>query len=105
MKGKIITFIIGLLIGALLATGGYYLYEKNVKDNNANNTVNTTQNNRPGDGRMPEMPNGDSNTPPAKPDGDNGSTPPQMPQGDSNGVDPTAPSTDNNQTDSNTSNT
>ena len=31
MKEKIFVFIIGLLVGAILATGGFYIYQKNNK--------------------------------------------------------------------------
>ena len=28
MKGKILVFIIGLLVGAIIATGGFMIYQK-----------------------------------------------------------------------------
>lgn len=31
MKGKILPFIIGLLVGAIIATGGFLIYQKNNK--------------------------------------------------------------------------
>ena len=103
MKGKILTFIIGLLIGALLATGGYYFYEKNVKSDNSSQT-NTTQNGFPGNGQMPQggpggmSQDGNMVTPPDKPDGDNSTTPPAMPQGENNGETTNSNTTETNST-------
>ena len=92
MKEKIITLIIGILIGAILATVGFVVYD-NVNDKKEDNTTNTSTNgefrggkgqrpenfenngNMPNfeDGEVPEMPNGempDGEEPPAKPDGE-----------------------------------
>ena len=69
MKEKIMIFLIGLLLGAVMATGAFYIYSKN----NSNCSSNNTQINM---GQPPEMGNGTQ--PPAKPDGDN-SQPPEMP--------------------------
>ncbi len=33
MKNKILTFIIGVLIGAIIATAGYFIYEKSASKN------------------------------------------------------------------------
>lgn len=92
MKDKILTFIIGLLVGILLATGGFYLYSKLNCDSSSDNT-NTFQEGMQGrtppqmsqDGVMqnggtpPSMPDGSI---PEKPDGEQGSsdrqTPPEM---------------------------
>ena len=73
MKDKILVFIIGLLIGAILATGGFLIYEKN----STSNTQTQSQDGgkmQPPDGNSmgepPTKPDGDSNTmqePPAKP--------------------------------------
>lgn len=62
MKEKIILFIIGVLIGAVISTGAFYVYT-------------TTANSCNNGGQSMEMNGG---TPPAKPDGDN-SQPPEMP--------------------------
>ena len=64
MKNKILPFIIGLLVGAILATGGFYLYE-NAKSNDTN-TINT-------ENRRQMGPRGDfdGETPPDMPDGEN----------------------------------
>lgn len=62
MKDKILVFIIGLLIGAILATGGFLIYEKN----STSNTQIQSQ-----DGGKMQPPDGNSmGEPPAKPDGD-----------------------------------
>ena len=66
MKDKIILFIIGVLVGAIISTGAFYVY---ITANNSNNT-NTTNNN------SMQMPGG---TPPSMPDGNN--QPPEMPNG------------------------
>lgn len=69
MKEKIILFIIGVLIGAIIATGSFYVYTTTVKscDCNANNT-------QMNDGKPPEMPNEQNNQngqPPEKPKDNN----------------------------------
>jgi len=61
MKDKILVFIIGLLIGAVVTASGFLVYEKNNK--NTTQTQNQTQR------QMMERPNGE--TPPEKPDGEN----------------------------------
>ena len=69
MKEKILPFIIGLLLGAILATGGFLLYSKSVNNNNQN---------------IPQMesgmkPSGEMGEPPEKPEGDNGCEPSEKP--------------------------
>ena len=49
MKDKIMLFVIGILLGAVIATGAFYVYTK------ANNNCNNTQMNG---GQPPEMPSG-----------------------------------------------
>jgi len=55
MKNRVLTFIIGILVGALIATGGFFIYSK---------VVTPVRGGRPmmgEDGRMgqrPEMPEG-----------------------------------------------
>ena len=74
LKDKIIIFIIGLLIGAVIATGAFFVYTK------ATTTCNTNSNNQmqmPG-GNPPSMPSGQNSVngqPPEKPDGENGQNP------------------------------
>lgn len=54
MKEKILTFIIGFLVGAIIATGAFIIYEKtNAK--NEGTQVNTQQNFGPNGGGMPPM--------------------------------------------------
>ena len=60
MKNKILPFIIGVLVGAIIATAGFLVYEKT-------NTNNETSNFE----RPREMMNhGDGETPPDRPDGE-----------------------------------
>ena len=75
MKEKIIIFIIGLLAGAVLATGGFLIYTKN-----NNNTADTNKTHERSEKGRPGM-NGEQ--PPEKPDGErpemNGEEPPEKP--------------------------
>ena len=67
MKNKILNFIIGMLVGAIIATVGFYFYSKT----NINNKGGMPGGERPQmmqDGNSSGMPSG---TPPEKPDGDN----------------------------------
>ena len=60
MKKKILPFIIGLLIGTIITTAGFLIYEKT----NTNNRI-------PNRERTGEMMNrGDGETPPDRPDGE-----------------------------------
>ena len=61
MKDKILVFIIGLLIGAVVTASGFLVYEKSNK--NTTQTQNQTQ------GKIMERDNGE--TPPEKTDGEN----------------------------------
>lgn len=63
MKNKILTFILGILVGAIIATLGFYIYEKN-------------NNNKQG-----KMPNGNM---PQMTQQSNGGTPPEKPSGEHN---------------------
>ena len=68
MKDKIIIFIIGVLVGAVLATGAFLIYTKV----NSNNIEQIEQHGPMPDmngGKPPEMPDGGE--PPEKPDGEN----------------------------------
>lgn len=65
MKDKIILFVIGVLVGAIIATGAFYIYTSNT--NSCDCSSNNTQMNG---GQPPEMPNGqngENGQPPAKP--------------------------------------
>lgn len=64
MKNKIVTFIIGMLVGAIIATGGFFIYQKI-------NHPKGMQGDRPD--RMMERRDGE--TPPEKPDGEQGEPP------------------------------
>ena len=62
MKKKILPFVIGILIGAIITTVGFLIYEKT----NTNNMM-------PNRERAGEMMNrGDGETPPDRPDGEEG---------------------------------
>lgn len=83
MKGKILTLIIGILIGAIIATGGWYIYSKS---NTTDVSMPSGEQGQMGDmqpggqGGTDENGNSDMGTPPEKPDGDNSnSTPPEKP--------------------------
>lgn len=66
MKGKILPFIIGLLVGAIIATGGFLIYQKNNKHQGPGRM----------NGQRPQMMqrqdgnSTDGNTPPALPNGE-----------------------------------
>ena len=70
MKDKILLFIIGVLVGAVISTGAFFVYTKATTCNNSNNNQ-TMQ--MPG-GTPPNM-NGNQNNgngqPPERPDGNN----------------------------------
>ena len=72
MKEKIMLFVIGILVGAVIATGAFYIYTT-TNSNDCNNQ--TTQMNG---GIPPELPSGQNGQPPARPDGEN-EQPPEMP--------------------------
>ena len=70
LKDKIIIFIIGLLVGAVIATGAFFVYTK------ATTTCNTNNNNQMGmpGGNPPSIPNGqnsENGQPPEKPSDSN----------------------------------
>ena len=67
MKEKIILFVIGVLIGAVISTGAFYVYTTTNNSNSSN--TNSTQMNG---GQPPEMPSGS-----------NQGQPPEMPNGNS----------------------
>lgn len=72
MKDKILLFVIGVLVGAVISTGAFFVYTK------ATTTCNTNGNSEmqmPG-GNPPSMQNGQS--------GQNGQ-PPEMPNGNNSG--------------------
>ena len=88
MKDKIILFVIGVLVGAIIATGAFYIYTSNT--NSCDCSSNNTQMNG---GQPPEMPNGQN--------GENGQ-PPEIPSGQNSekGQPPAKPGENNTQNDS-----
>ena len=64
MKNRILTFIIGVLVGAILATAGFLIYSKSI-NKNPNEMMMPME----GNGQM-QKPEGDMGEPPAKPEGD-----------------------------------
>ena len=69
MKDKILLFIIGILVGAVIATGAFYVYTTTSNNNNCSN-ANTQMNG----GTPPEMPSGqnsENGQPPEMPNGNN----------------------------------
>ena len=67
MRNKIFIFIIGLLVGAIITTIGFYIYSKNNCNNNGG-MPNGAPPEMMQNGNNGGMPNG---TPPEKPDGEN----------------------------------
>lgn len=57
MKSKVLTFIIGVLVGAIIATAGFWIYQK----------MNDNGREMPNGGRQEMMNRGDGETPPEKP--------------------------------------
>ena len=85
-KEKIILFIIGVLVGAVVSTAAFFVY---VKTLGASSNTSSTSQQMPGGGTPPEMPSGQNNqsgTPPEMPSGQNdqSGTPPEKPSDDSN---------------------
>lgn len=75
-KEKIILFVIGVLVGAVVSTAAFFVYAKTLGTNSNSNSSSSQQMQS---GTPPEMPSGenDSNgqggTPPEKPSDDNSS--------------------------------
>lgn len=68
MKDKVIMFIIGLLVGAVISTGAFYIYT--ITANKCDSDKNTQMNG----GQPPEKPGGQNNDngqPPEKPNDNN----------------------------------
>lgn len=76
MKDKILTFIIGLLVGAIITTTVFLIYNKTV----ANNSNQPEMMKMDGTGQMGGQQSGNMGEPPEKPDGDNGEEPPAKPE-------------------------
>lgn len=80
MKDKIIFLIIGILIGAIITTTGFLIYNKTVAKNS--NQPEMMQMNENGQMQRPE--NGNVEEPPEKPSGYNGEEPPAKPDDSNN---------------------
>ncbi len=67
MKDKILLFVIGVLVGAVISTGAFLVYTKSTAtcDTNSNN-----QRQMPG-GNMPSMQGGQNGEPPERPEDSN----------------------------------
>lgn len=76
MKDKILTFLIGVLVGAIIATTGFLIYNKTVGNNSNKPEMMPTN----GNGQMGEQKSGSMKQPPEKPDGGNGEQPPTKPE-------------------------
>ena len=76
-KEKIILFVIGVLVGAVISTAAFFVYTKTLGTGNATSSSSSQQ--MPGGGTPPEMPsgengsNGQGGTPPEKPSDENNS--------------------------------
>ena len=70
IKSKIILFVVGALVGAIISTASFLVYVKTIGVNNSSNNDSSAQMQG---GTPPEMPSGDNNQ---------GGTPPEMPSGD-----------------------
>jgi hypothetical protein len=70
MKDKILLFIIGVLVGAVISTGAFFVYTKLTINNS---TSQQTQMQMPG-GNMQGMPSGENGQPPERPGETNSKT-------------------------------
>ena len=73
MKDKRIFLIIGILIGAIITTGGFLIYNKSL----SNNVTQPEMTQMNGNGQMQPPSNDNMGEPPAKPNVDNGEEPPE----------------------------
>lgn len=105
MKGKILTLIIGILIGAILAIGGFLIYNKTNSKNKVGNRGDRPQMMQNGsENNMrtpPNMQNGSNQG-----NGNNMGTPPEKPSDDNQNSQSTASDmpSNNSQTNNNNSN-
>lgn len=76
MKERILTFIIGILVGAIIATTGFLIYSKTVANNSKQQEIMQMDGNR----QMGGQQSGNMEQPPEKPDGDNSEEPPAKPE-------------------------
>ncbi len=80
MKDKIMFLIIGVLIGAIITTCGFLIYNKSL----SNNVTQPEMMQMNGNGQMQLPSNDNMGEPPAKPDGEEQGEPPAKSDGDSN---------------------
>ena len=78
MKNKVLSFIIGVLVGAIVATAGYYFYAKNIQatsnqNGNGPEMGNMQESPEMGNGTNGQRPENMQGEPPAKPDEENNS--------------------------------
>ena len=66
MKEKIMLFVIGALVGAVISTGAFYVYTLSNQNCNKQTQMNG--------GTPPEMPSGQNGQPPAEPNTQSNST-------------------------------
>lgn len=78
MKEKILPFIIGVLVGAIIATIVFLVYNKIISSNT--NQPGMMPMNENGQMKNDGSSQGDMNEPPEKPDGDNGEEPLEKPE-------------------------
>ncbi len=86
MKDKILLFVIGVLVGAVIATGAFFVYSKAVNTNNCNNN------------QTMQLPGGENGQPPEKP-GENDQR--SSNSGNENGQPPEKPGENNSQNSNN----
>ena len=99
MGEKIIIFIIGLLLGAVIATGAFMVCTKTCHNKgNRGEIMQLPNGNQPSmNNKQDQNNNNQSNQPPAAPSGDNN-------QSNQNGQPPEMPNNDNSQSNGNTQN-
>ena len=78
MKKSIVNFIIGVLVGAIMATAGIYAYIE-LSQNNSEPSSSMEQ--------PPQMQNGDNSQPPQSQGDNNLQQPPEKPDGDNSNAD------------------
>lgn len=79
MKGKILTLIIGILLGAIITTVGFLIYDKVVSNNSAQSEIMQMNGNE-----QMGQPSESMEQPPEKPDGDNNVESPTKPEESNN---------------------
>ena len=91
MKDKIMFLIIGILIGAIITTGGFLIYNKSLSNNVDQPEMMQMNEN----GQMQPPSNDNMGEPPAKPDGEEQGELPAKPDGNSSEEPPAKPEDSN----------